>query len=280
MKSPALPAQYLAKAELTPAQIRLVEAYLRRAYAGVFTDSAIRSHLENHVGFGFAEYAMQVVLPHAPSSGELLDIGCGFGSCVLAARAQGLNARGVDLAEFDVKIAQERLARAEPAAKPTEVFRVGDARDVDIADAGLDVVTLWNVVEHIPDYGQLLVWVHRKLRPGGSVYIVCPNYAALRLEAHYHVPWYPLFPRRRAAAYLRRRGKDPRYFEEAIFYRTNWGVLRTLWRVGFSVYEIGNDRCLDLRLRNLGSLRRNWRSMLEHLNPVKASVVLAARRVS
>ena len=72
----------------------------------------------------------------------------------------------------------------------------------------------------------------RVLKPGGLLYVVCPNYAALRREAHYHVLWLPLMPRRIASRYLRWRGRNPAFFEQHIYYRTNTGVTAFLRRHG------------------------------------------------
>ncbi len=42
-----------------------------------------------------------------------------------------------------------------------------------------DVVTLMDVIEHIPDPGDLVREVYRILQPGGVVYIVTPNFGSL-----------------------------------------------------------------------------------------------------
>ena len=101
---------------------------------------------------------------------------------------------------------------------------------------------LGNVLEHIADLGGALSRAQWLLKPGGLVYIVCPNYFAWRLEAHYHVPWKPnpLLPMDKAVDYLRSLGHDPSFFENCIFRRTNWEVLGALRRLHFEPLDMTN----------------------------------------
>ena len=106
------------------------------------------------------------------------------------------------------------------------------------------VVTLWNVIEHVPDTPRLLGEAVRVLRPGGRLFLLAPNYLAFRREAHYLVPWLPLLPRPVARCYLRVLGRDPRFLDEEIVYCTAPGVRRALRRLPV--------RIVDPRLEKLG----------------------------
>jgi ubiquinone/menaquinone biosynthesis C-methylase UbiE len=261
-----------------PSQDReAVMAYLERLYAGVFDPADIIRHIEDYVGFNFVDQIVPLVCAQCEPGAKVLDVGSGFGSFVLRARERGLDAIGIEIAEFEVNFARQRLARMRPQDDPSHVYQMGDALQLDLPSESIDAVTLWNVLEHIDNYSALLAFIKRVLRPGGSVYIICPNYAAFRKEAHYQVPWYPFFPRPLAGKYLSRHGKDPGYFETAIFYRTNWGVLWLLKRLGFEVYEISNTMSMDIKLGNLSSIVRNAGDFLRFYNPLKESILLAAR---
>jgi SAM-dependent methyltransferase len=113
------------------------------------------------------------------------------------------------------------------------VYRLGDALTLPFADSSFDVVTAWNVFEHVSDLEALLHEVRRVLRPGGSLLAIAPNYASLRREAHYHVFLPPLLPRTVAASYLRWRGRNPDFFDNHVFYRTNRSVAAALRAAGF-----------------------------------------------
>lgn len=230
--------------DLTLAQDDLaeVEAHLRRQYEGVFDEPLINLHVADFIESSLAARLAAVVAREARPGDVLLDVGCGYGAFVLACRAQGLDARGFELAPFEVAIARRRLRRQEADADAGTVFHQGSAERLPFDDAQFDIVTLLNVLEHVPDERPVLDEAMRVLRPGGKLLVICPNYATLRQEAHYHVPWLPLFPRPLASLYLRLLGRNPAFFNEHIYYRTNWGVLAAL-------------RALGLRLSNLDILR-------------------------
>jgi len=254
--------------------------YLASLYEGVFTSEAIIAHLENHIGFAFAEYATQVIQPRLHEGAKVLDIGCGFGSCVLAARNEGLDAIGVEIAPFEVEFARSRLRKVRPQDDPNAVYRCGDVRKLNFAPEFFDAVTFWNVIEHIEHWDSVMDAAARYLKPGGIVFIVCPNYMAWRDEAHYHVPWKPAFlmSRIEAADYLRSMNRNPTFFENSVFYRTNWEVLRKLHSLGFDVMELGT---LESRRITVGSIPAVIRHPLKYLrfyNPFKHSVELAARK--
>ena len=260
---------------VTPGEWEELRAYLSARYAGVFSSEAIEAHIRDYVGFTFPDNIIGMVLATAPEGARVLDIGSGFGGFVLRARDLGMDARGVEIAEREVKFARRRLARLRPDDDPEDVYRQGDARGLDVPPGSQDVVTAWNVLEHMHEYESVLVGAFDMLRPGGALYIVCPNYAAFRQEAHYHVPWYPLMPRALASKRLRKLGRDPTYFENEIFYRTNVGVIRTLSRIGFEPYSLDNARSMQLTLSNI--LRRPF-DVLRFHNPFRESVLVVGRK--
>ena len=233
-------------------QIETVRRHLQKEYSGVFSKEQLDQHIHDYLGLTIAEQQVDDVLAGGKVK-SLLDIGCGFGSFILAARQRGINATGIDIANFEIDFARERLNLLRPQDNPESVYLLGSGLSLPFSDEKFDVVTLWNVLEHIPDDQILLQEVSRILRPNGRLYIVCPNYAAFRSEAHYHLFWIPHLPRSVAVKYLRFRGRNPSFFESNIFYRTNWGVIQALYRNGFELYP---DDLLIFRLINFDSVDR------------------------
>ena len=256
--------------------------YLEKLYRNVFPEEAVRAHLVNHVGLPVAEYGLGVVKPLLPPRARVLDVGAGFGSFVLLAREHGFDAAGVEVAPFEVEFARRRLARLRPQDDGEAVYRLGDATKIAQSDGSLDAITFWNVLEHVEDVGSLIAFAARALRPGGYAFIVCPNYAARRFEAHYHVPWRPELRNDRAAAadYIRNLGRDPAFFATSIFCRTNAEVLRLLRKYQFDLFDIEGLKPMSFTAPNLGSLVRRWRQVWAFYDPGRPSVLVAGRKRS
>lgn len=263
---------------LTAAERDAARRHLELEYHGVFTSTEIEFHLNAHVGDGFADYACQVVATATAAGGRILDVGAGFGSFVLLARQRGFAAIGTEIAPFEVAFARKRLSRLRPADVPEAAYLEGGIFDTSLDGARFDAITFWNVVEHIDDDRPVFSRATELLSAGGAIYVVCPNYAAWRQEAHYHVPWHPFLTRRAAVRRLRRHGKDPRFFETSIFRRTNWGVMRELARNGLTLHDRLNVTPMSAGHGLLGSLWRSPRQVLDFYNPFRLSVELAARK--
>lgn len=272
-------------------EINKVREHLRYQYVGVFDEQQVERHIQNYIGLELAEQQVDLVLKGGEAD-HLLDIGSGFGTFVLAARCRGLDAIGIDIVGFEVGFARERLQKVRPQDNPDEVYRIGDAQNLPFKSESFDVVTLWNVLEHIPDYYRVIREVVRVLRFGGRIYVVCPNYAAFHEEAHYHIFWPPFLPRIFAVKYLKIRKRNPNFFQTSIFCHTSWGILRTLKQTSLEVSDLRLEKLSDLslinnhkisfglaiikRLRMLGIVRLLLRIALH--NPLKQSVVLCARK--
>ena len=97
-------------------------------------------------------------------NGILLDVGCGFGAFLEAAKSVGWKACGVEVASLPSSI----------AARFHDVFR-GYLSDGPYEPNSFDVVRLNNVIEHAPSPRALVHDIKRVLRPGGLLYISTPN---------------------------------------------------------------------------------------------------------
>ena len=105
--------------------------------------------------------------------GKLLDVGCGYGWFLQLARERGWEAVGVDVSPQAVRYATERLGvRA----------LCGDLKELQFPAYSFTVVTLWNVLDFVPDPVGLLQEIHRVLEPGGRLFIRIPNSGFQRLS--------------------------------------------------------------------------------------------------
>lgn len=206
--------------------------HLRAEYRGVFGERQLARHVRDHLGLEEAGANVALVTDRAGLPARLLDVGCGYGSFVVAARAAGIDAVGIDLATHELHYARTRRDSDAPAP----VARA-DATRLPFADRTFDAVTLWNVLEHLPDGPATLAEVRRVLRPGGHAFVLAPNYAAFRMEAHYHVPWAPLLRGRAASGWLRLWRRDPTFWEQQVHPCTALATTRRLGALGFDVQD-------------------------------------------
>lgn len=99
--------------------------------------------------------------------GSLLDVGCGAGRFLTVARERGWRATGLDLSPA--------AARAARAASGVPVWE-GDLARARPPDLGtVDVVTMWDVLEHLTDPVAALAQTPRWLRPGGLLVVQTQN---------------------------------------------------------------------------------------------------------
>lgn len=105
--------------------------------------------------------------------GRLLDAGCGDKPYVDIFR-QSVSAHiGIDVA---------RRAVQRPGLEGPDV--VGDVGSLPFADESFDSVLCTQVLEHLPNPGQVMNEFHRVLRPGGTLIVTTPQTWGLHAEPH------------------------------------------------------------------------------------------------
>jgi 2-polyprenyl-3-methyl-5-hydroxy-6-metoxy-1,4-benzoquinol methylase len=111
----------------------------------------------------------------APVRGaRLLDVGCGTGGFLDYVRSVGAFGAGFDASAAQVQAAQARGLDVRHSVSPAR-YRS------DTAEAsGFDVVTLWDVFEHLREPKAFLEELTGLMRPGALLYISVPNGGALQ----------------------------------------------------------------------------------------------------
>ena len=115
---------------------------------------------------GFAK-ASNMVVPHLVSAVEAvpdtkaLDLCCGHGNVSAALVAVGASVTGLDFSPAMLHIAKSSVSGA--------TFVIGDAMQLEFADASFDAVTIGFGMPHVPDPPRVLAEVRRVLRPGGRI---------------------------------------------------------------------------------------------------------------
>ena len=106
--------------------------------------------------------------PAAPKRGRLLDIGCGVGNFLAAARDAGFEITGVEFDASAVAFARKHYGLQDVFSVRPEEFRE-QSRQV------FDVVTSFEVLEHQDDPQRFLETASDFLAPGGFLAVSVPN---------------------------------------------------------------------------------------------------------
>jgi SAM-dependent methyltransferase len=107
---------------------------------------------------------------HFPDAANLLEIGCGTGSVLLALRRSDVQFRlfGSELHSRGLEFARQRLDRGITLMQM-------DARKIPARDE-FDIIGAFDVLEHIPEDDEVMREMHSALRAGGGVIIAVPQH--------------------------------------------------------------------------------------------------------
>jgi 2-polyprenyl-3-methyl-5-hydroxy-6-metoxy-1,4-benzoquinol methylase len=139
-------------------------------YAGYFGDEIPDKTLQLHrVYWGDARMRAhdQVLALLGVNGKRLLDVGCGLGYFVQRAQAAGAEAYGCELSPVAVRYAQDRLG--------LRTVQLGALEHLGYRRGSFDVITLWDVIEHLRDPFPVIRCAASLLRPSGVLFIQTPN---------------------------------------------------------------------------------------------------------
>ena len=97
---------------------------------------------------------------------DILDVGCGKGDFVYAGRQAGWNVNGIELSQTAVEIAQS----FDLPVKKIDFF------SSSIYPDSYDIVTMFEVLEHLSDPVKFINRAAEIVKPGGLIYLTTPNY--------------------------------------------------------------------------------------------------------
>lgn len=104
------------------------------------------------------------------SSGRLLDIGCNIGLFLTCARKEGFDVEGIEFNEESAAFGRKHF---------NLLIHSLSLEKIDYPDQTFDVITMYDVLEHIPDLHGMLKSVYRILKPNGILVVQSPNIDSL-----------------------------------------------------------------------------------------------------
>ena len=113
---------------------------------------------------------ISLINKHA-NKGNLLDIGAGTGSFLHAAKKDGWQTIGL-----------------EPSEKAKQFASLKGLKFIDnlndIPTKSQDIITMWHVLEHVPNLDEYLFELKRIIKPSGTIFIAVPNFKSF--DASYY----------------------------------------------------------------------------------------------
>ena len=103
-------------------------------------------------------YNFAKIKPRLPASGKLLDIGSYCGISLKVAHENGFETLGVEPSKWAARYSEETMQE--------RVFQ-GVLRDLPAEEGPFDVITMWDVMEHLPHPVEEMKRIHSRLKPGG-----------------------------------------------------------------------------------------------------------------
>jgi len=135
------------------------------------------------------EFCVAYAVSNLPKGGKMLDYGCGDGTIIKLARANGLEAYGCDVfyagGDYSKIIPEDAFADS--------IFRMKDGR-IPFGENTFDLVTNNQVLEHVDNLDHVVSEIARVLKPGGLVLSLFPDSGVWR-EGHCGVPFLHWFPK-------------------------------------------------------------------------------------
>jgi len=135
----------------------------------LYSSGAYHAEMDEAERRQWAEQRLDEIEPLIPAPGRLLDVGCSRGYLLEAARERGWQVAGVEINRRSVEVARSRGLEVH----------CGDIATAPFPPETFDLVTAFDVIEHVPSPGGFLATVRQLLRPRGLLVLTTPNISGL-----------------------------------------------------------------------------------------------------
>lgn len=185
--------------------------------------------------------------------GKLLDVGCALGGFMSVARENGFQVEGLEVSQYAAEYAERELG--------VKVYKT-DLPAAQLPSQSYDVVTMWDVIEHLRDLDGTLAEVSRILKPGGWFFVATGDIGS-RYARMVGGRWHLLTP--------------PLH----LFYFTQPSLRKVLARHGLATENVtyfgksaSLDFCLFKAQETFGALAKVLRSILKPVAGTKLRINL------
>ncbi len=118
----------------------------------------------------------------------ILDIGCGTGDFLLACKKNNFIVKGVEPNKKARVLAKNKLGILSSKIENFEEDLPKVYETINEIDITFDVITMWHVLEHVPNLEEYIEQLKKLLKPNGTLIIAVPNYKSFDAK-HYKEFW-------------------------------------------------------------------------------------------
>jgi 2-polyprenyl-3-methyl-5-hydroxy-6-metoxy-1,4-benzoquinol methylase len=190
---------------------------------------------------------------------RLLDVGCGTGGFLDFAAGEGFRVYGFDASRAQAARARQRFPDVRQAYSPRAYLA-----ELGELHLKFEIITLWDVLEHIRSPQPLLEEAAGVLNPGGCLFVSVPNGRA--------IAWKSVIYR------IMRKRMDLIPWEH-VFYYSPSSLRRCMQLAPFEVLKIGAVACYPRPLSTYEVCRRAGFKMLQILPGAAPQIFSWARRM-
>lgn len=115
---------------------------------------------------------------------NLLDVGCGTGDFLLICKNNGWKVTGMEPNEKAKISAENKLKGKSDSEIYSEINQLK-------SEAQFDVITLWHVLEHVPNLEAYISTLKKLLKPDGVLIVAVPNFKSY--DAHHYKQFWAAF---------------------------------------------------------------------------------------
>ncbi len=193
------------------------EDELKKTYGEDFFNDVQKSPLKGSIlnhnpSYMNARRRLKTIRKIGPQKGKLLDIGCATG-IFLKATKSFYDGTGLDISQYATDFAVQNLG--------VKAY-CGSIFDTYFEARSFDVITMWDVIEHVTDPNKYIQKTSKIIRPGGLLVLSTGNIDSLMFKAQ-GKKWHLLIP--------------PMH----LFYFNPNSIKRLLAQNGFNVIKISFD---------------------------------------
>ncbi len=163
--------------------LAVLERYYADNYHYQIKEKGLVHFLENNLNQAMHRKHLKMIRKHTANE-KLLDLGCGSGYFLKFAQQQGWEVQGVEMSNYAAEIARKQGISVSTKSVTEANFISGE----------FEVITMFNVLEHMTHLNEVMANNYRWLKPGGLLVVEVPNVNSMQKKifggnwVHWDVP--------------------------------------------------------------------------------------------